>query len=677
MDRNWILRCELVTGMEQEKEKEWLQSAEGFFSRGDLQSMRACGRQLLEEDPQNAEGLALVAEASVYMQDFDTAEEYLDQFWSLKSQQNAADAKLRGLLASAAFYGAQYMLDKAMPAYEQLFKRYKAGVRQSLSAGVVSASRQQGMQGRTQATALLNRLQTQRNRTVLSKPENPVDRAQALQRKRLYADDGSINVSYRGDTRSRVISGTGLGSVAATGMRGWSDIDRLVIMRGYSFYADTCLLAGCTEKAAEAAFMVSSLLEDKAKKASYFSKGLFLSNYREADSAALATKHRQYGQMLEEPVCFHHDVSKRRQPHALRIGYISPDFRLHAAAYFFTALLHMGDHTNFAVYAYSTGAPDHITQRFMKMADKWRDVHGKKPQEIAQQIYNDHIDILVDLSGHSQNNCLPVLACRPAPVQMSAIGYINTTGLPAVDYFLTDQHCVPAGDRNHGFSEKLLRLEHCHLCYTPETMRTLKSEGHNAPAMENGYVTFGSFNSFAKVSDQMLLSWRNILANVPNSKLVIKCKICSIPSGQQMVRERFSRLGGDASRLELRPFSPDYLMQYKDIDIVLDTAPYNGGLTTCDALYMGVPVIVLKGRTHGSRYGVSILQGVGLPELIADNQRDYVAKATQLANNGMVLNRLHKELPEMMRNSRLMDGRAYMRELEEGYAAIWERYCWQ
>ena len=585
--------------MKLEVVKNWEKSAEECFAQGDIVSMRACGRQILEELPQSPDGLALVAEASVYLQDFQTAEQYLDEFWSLPEQHSVKKANLRGLLAAAVFYGAQYELDKALLAYEQLFQGYQERIRQGLSAS------------------------------------------------------------------RRFISG----------QPGCTETDRQLIMRGYSFYADTCLLAGETEKAAEAAFMVSSMLENRAAAAEYFSKGLFLSNYRGAASHALAVKHAQYGRLYPAQVGFPCDAAVRRSPHALRIGYISPDFRLHAAAYFFTALLRDGNHTDFSVYAYSAGREDHITQRFKRMADHWRNVHGRTPQAIARLIHDDHIDILVDLSGHSQNSCLPVLAYRPAPVQISGIGYINTTGLPTVDYFLTDECCMPVGEIRHGFTEVPLRLPHCHLCYRPETMRELHSQGHNAPVLANGYITFGSFNSFAKVTDEMLVQWRNILQAVPNSRLVIKCKICSVPSGQEIVRRRFQRLGGDAGRLELRPFSPDYLTQYGDIDIILDTAPYNGGLTTCDALYMGVPVIALRGKTHGSRYGASILQAAGLPELAAASMSEYVGRAVQLANNSVMLNRLHRELPELLRGSRLMDGRAYMQDFEQAYRDIWRLYC--
>lgn len=577
---------------------EWTRSAENCFASGDMPSMRACGRQLLEEMPENPVAMAIIAEASVYMQDFAEAEAWLRKMDEAIAKSGGKGeqeyGKLRMLFAKALYYGASYELILALAAYEKLFACYE--------------------KNNAKGYAILG------------------------------------NSKCQAETRQ-------------------------MMTRAYSFYADTCMLAGETEKAAKAAFAVSSMVDDPQVAASYFSKGLFISNYREAGSLALAEKHRQYGAMFPSQVGFPHDVNIRRSRHAIRIGYISPDFRLHAAAYFFTALLKSANHTEFSVYGYSTCREDHITQRFKKMADCWRNVYGRTPQEIARLIHDDRIDILVDLSGHSQNNCLPIMAYRPAPVQISGIGYINTTGLPMIDYFLTDECCMPSVHDRGGFSETPLRLPHCHLCYQPETMRELKSAPHNAPAMENGYVTFGSFNSFDKVTDEMLLQWRNILQAVPNAKLVIKCKICSVPSGQEIVRQRFKRLGGNPDVLELRPFSPDYLTQYGDIDIILDTAPYNGGLTTCDALYMGVPVIALRGRTHGSRYGATILTAAGVPELIAENLREYSAKAIQLAKNGVLLNRLHRELPDLVKNSRLMDGKAYMQDLEDAYRQIWDLYC--
>ena len=197
------------------------------------------------------------------------------------------------------------------------------------------------------------------------------------------------------------------------------------------------------------------------------------------------------------------------------------------------------------------------------MSKVWRDVSDKTPLQVARQIFQDHIDILVDLSGHTQNSCLPVLGYRPAPIQISGIGYINTTGLKTVDYFLTDNICCPDDAPEWRFSEKPLRMQGCHLCFSPDVMRNMKVEGRDTPAKTNGYVTYGCFNNFAKVTDEMLVMWRNILEG-SHGKLILKNKTCSIESGQAIIRERFQQIGGDPEQLELRPFSADYLTQYND-----------------------------------------------------------------------------------------------------------------
>ena len=199
--------------------------------------------------------------------------------------------------------------------------------------------------------------------------------------------------------------------------------------------------------------------------------------------------------------------------------------------------------------------------------------------------------------------------------------------------------------------------------------------GYEPPLRRNGYVTFGSFNNFAKVTDEMLLLWRGILESVRGSKLVIKGKICSIDSGIHFVKKRLSMLSYDLMRVEFRPYSQDYLEQYRDIDIALDTAPYNGGLTTCEALYMGVPVISLRGRTHGSRFGASILTNAGVRELVAENDINYVRRAVQLAESPKLLEAYHMGLRANMKRSPLMNVENYMEELETAYQEIWEDFC--
>lgn len=202
----------------------------------------------------------------------------------------------------------------------------------------------------------------------------------------------------------------------------------------------------------------------------------------------------------------------------------------------------------------------------------------------------------------------------------------------------------------------------------------MPESGYEAPVYKNGYVTFGSFNNFAKVTDEMLLLWRGILDAVRDSKLVIKGKIASIDAGLHYAKQRLSMVNFDLDRVEFRPFSPDYLEQYRDIDIALDTAPYNGGVTTCEALYMGVPVISMRGRTHGSRFGASILTNTGVRELIVENDISYVRRAVQLAESPKLIAGYHAGLRTNMKRSPLMDAGRYMKELESAYREIWHRF---
>ena len=253
---------------------------------------------------------------------------------------------------------------------------------------------------------------------------------------------------------------------------------------------------------------------------------------------------------------------------------------------------------------------------------------------------------------------------------------MNTTGVPAIDYFLSDETCLPSGDgAAAGFTEQIIRLPHSHLCYAPGAVREMPAPGFEAPCLARGYVTFGSFNNFAKVTDETLLLWRGILDQVRGARLVIKGKICSIPSGIELVHERLRRLSFDPARVELRPYSPDYLEQYRDIDIALDAMPYNGGLTTCEALYMGVPVVSIRGRSHGSRFGASILTNAGVRELLAENDINYVRRAVQLGNSPELIGAYHSGLRGNLLKSPLMDAANYMRELESAYRQTWRNFC--
>jgi len=448
--------------------------------------------------------------------------------------------------------------------------------------------------------------------------------------------------------------------------RGNRDLDLMI--QALKLLGEVCLLAAMPEKAIDAFFEASRLEKNIKEKIEQYSNGLFMMHYCDLPLAKVKEQHRRYNKLflkcnLCPPVVHTH---KR-----IRVGYISPDFRQHPVAYFIEPLLQKYTKERFKVYCYAAGRWDYITNRLKKSPVVWWEVQTLSAEETAALIYKDEIDILVDLSGHTRDNCLPVLARKPAPVQVSGIGYFNTTGLGTVDYFLSDVYCDPPECGNKEFTEKLLRLPHSHFCYTPGM--NMPSAGP-APYEKNGWVTFGCFNNFTKVTDEMLMLWRAVMERVPQSRLIVKGKICSIPSGRAIVEKRLTRIGIQVKSVELRPYSPDYLEQYRDIDIALDTAPYPGGVTTCEALYMGVPVVTLRGKSHGARFGASLLENADLAGLVAESGALYIEKAVHLACNKELLSKMHRGLRAQMQASSLMNSNQYMKEIEAAYEEIWQQH---
>jgi predicted O-linked N-acetylglucosamine transferase (SPINDLY family) len=426
---------------------------------------------------------------------------------------------------------------------------------------------------------------------------------------------------------------------------------RKTLIKALCWTADGLYLAGEPEAAAENLREASRLTENINHAAELFSKHLFLKNYNSPAEKSLA---QEYNKFFANITPYSHENYNHKK---IKIGYISPDFRFHTVANFVQPLLKNFDDKKFSVTCYFTGEPDFVTQKLKNKKIAWRDLNGMDAATATKIIRNDEIDILVDLSGHSQNNCLPILAYKPAPVQITAIGYTATTGLNCVDYFLTDKICA-----DDNFTEKILPLDGCQFCFSP--VKEFPAVNH----IKNNCVTFGSFNNFAKVTDEVLGVWKKILDAVPNSKLVIKSKICSIEDGKKILMDRLSNLDFAAERIEMRPYSKDYLEQYNEIDIALDSFPYNGGLTTCEALYMGVPVISLRGDYHGAKIGASILTAAGLPELIAQDSDDYIKKAVELADGKFA--DYHKNLREKISKSALMNGEKYAAEIEKLFELI-------
>lgn len=363
---------------------------------------------------------------------------------------------------------------------------------------------------------------------------------------------------------------------------------------------------------------------------------------------------------------------KRQEKGKIRVGYISPDFRHHVMYGFYYYMLFCYNRELFHVTCYSlSGVQDEYTKSIRNVVESWRRVDSLSLDELAAVIRQDNIDILVDLAGHSTGSGLPVFALRPAPVQISGLGWMETTGFPATDYLLTDKYLDGKLQEYHSYlCEKPLFLS-SQFCYRAADG---VPDAAPAPCLKNGYITFGSFNSYHKITDEMVAVWSRILQRVPESRLLLKCQVFLDESMRHKVAERFAKHGIESWRLLLEPTSSDYMQRYLEIDIALDTYPYTGGGTTLDALYMGVPVVSRYGNRRSSRFGLSILANAGLSWLAVSDVQMYIELAVALAGDRELLDDLHLGLRNVLGRSNVMNGRMYMRELEKQYVALLN-YC--
>jgi len=357
----------------------------------------------------------------------------------------------------------------------------------------------------------------------------------------------------------------------------------------------------------------------------------------------------------------------------LRIGYVSGDFRDHSVSLFIEPILAWHARGAFEVVCYSNlSRPDEVTQRLRTYAAHWREVHALGDEALANLIREDAIDILVDLSGHSANNRLLAFGRKPAPVQVTYLGYPGTTGLAAMDYRLTDTVVDPAGDGDRWYSERLIRLPDTMWCYRPHEAL---SEVMPAPALSKGYVTFGSLNHCAKLNPQLFALWARLLARLPESRLIVT----SIPAGnaQASLKACFAAAGVDPGRLEIRDRVPrdQFNALVLQIDIALDSFPYGGTTTTCDALWKCIPVVSLSGDTTASRSGASLLNAVGLGELVAPTAEAYLEIAAGLARDPRRLADMRLALHERIRRSSLVDAERFTRNLENAYREMWRLWC--
>jgi protein O-GlcNAc transferase len=349
----------------------------------------------------------------------------------------------------------------------------------------------------------------------------------------------------------------------------------------------------------------------------------------------------------------------------LRVGYLSPDFSNHAVAYFFEPVLKAHDRGAFEVFCYSNVlAPDAVTARLQAASEHWRDLAPLSDEQARELIRRDRLDLLVDLAGHTARNRLPVFARRAALVQLTWIGYPNTTGLTAIDFRLTDAVSDPLGKTEAIHTEKLVRLPGPFSVYQPPA---------DAPPVGplpslTAPLTFGCFNNFAKVTPATIALWSRLLGAIPDTRLFLKSRGLDDPETAARIRGSFAKHGVSEDRLLLdgRELSvPAHLALYHQVDVALDTFPYNGTTTTCEALWMGVPVITLAGETHVARVGASLLTHVGAASWIAATPEQYVQKARELALDLRQMPSLRHELRERMRRSPLCDAATFTRGLEK------------
>ncbi|MFO1320454.1 MAG: tetratricopeptide repeat protein [Burkholderiales bacterium] len=352
----------------------------------------------------------------------------------------------------------------------------------------------------------------------------------------------------------------------------------------------------------------------------------------------------------------------------LRVGYVSPDFGYHVISFFIEPVLAAHDRSRVEPICYFSGErEDAQCERIKRRGVGWRHLAGLDASAVAQEMRKDELDVVVDLAGHTGGHLLHVLAARVAPVQVTWLGYPNTTGVPAMDYRLTDQVADPPGMTDAFHSETLYRLDRAFLVYQP---RPEAPPVGPPPVLSRGWVTFASFNNFAKVSPTTLTLWARILSRVPGARLLVKSKGLDEPDLARDVRQRFGDLGGDAARLDLEGQQPGFdqhLARYGDVDIALDSFPYGGTTTTCEALWMGVPVVSLAGRVHAARVGASLLTQVGHPEWIASTAERYVDIAVALAEDPAALARFRRALRNEMRESALTDPADFTRRLETAF----------
>jgi protein O-GlcNAc transferase len=436
---------------------------------------------------------------------------------------------------------------------------------------------------------------------------------------------------------------------------------------GFSLLANGLHEQGLCEQS-RAAF--NKALSKKTDDTTLIGNALFSSLYSDTLSDDdILTVHRELSARLTELATKNHQptpcpVRPRRADSQIRVGYLSPDLQKHPVGYFVEPILTHHDRGQFDVVCYSDNASvDELTKRLKNLDLTWHDCAAWNDARLEEQIRSDELDILIDLCGHTAKNRAMVLARKPAPILATYLGYPGKTERPANDWLIADHHLCPPGQQ-HESHERIARLKNCFLCYQPQPDTP---DVAPPPFEKNSFITFGSFNHLAKLTNSTVRLWSRVLNAVPDSRLILKALPLADEPTRTLTRQRFADCGIAPERIDpLPPTVPlsAFMAEYSRLDIGLDTVPYNGGTTSCDALWMGVPVISLPGGRFSSRMGASVLSTVGLEEFVATDNEDYVQIATRLDANKDRIRSLRSSLRSQVASSPLCNPAEFTRDFE-------------
>ena len=361
------------------------------------------------------------------------------------------------------------------------------------------------------------------------------------------------------------------------------------------------------------------------------------------------------------------------KPKKLRIGFVSGDLREHPVGFFLLGTLNYLKNENLELIAYSNSQiKDSINIKLKSYFTNWREIESQSNMDVINTIRKDGIHILIDLSGHSDKNRLPIFINRPAPIQASWISYPGTTGIPEIDYMIGDRFVIPENESGH-FTEKIFRLPNMWVCFTPPDFNIDISE---PPVIKNGYVTFGSFNHLSKINKKVIFLWAKVLKSIPKSKLFLKTKQLNDSYLKEKIISEFKGNGIDLNSIILEGSSPrnKLLNSYNKIDIALDPFPYSGGVTSLEAIWMGVPVLTKKGSRFVSHTTESINHNLGMPDWVADNENEYVKKAIKFSSNLQFLIEINKNLRQKAIKSPLFNSPLFAKQLNNAFWEMWNKY---